>query len=74
MIAKHHANWRMRSIQTLDRRSQEDLFFSGPISISEEDATKIRGNLLKMLEQLEPVIRASKEEAVFCLGMDFFRV
>ncbi|MGK5083469.1 TIGR02147 family protein [Bdellovibrionota bacterium FG-1] len=74
MISKHHANWRMRSIQALDRRSQEDLFFSGPISISEEDAIKIRSNILKMLEQLEPTIRASTEEAVFCLGMDFFRV
>jgi uncharacterized protein (TIGR02147 family) len=74
MISKHHANWRMRAIHATDERSRENLFFSGPISISEADAHEIRSRLLKMLEELEPTIQASKEEAVFCLDLDFFRV
>lgn len=74
MLPRHHGNWKMRAMRSLDLRSSEDLFFSGPISLSEADAAAIRSVLLKTLENLEPTIRASEEEAVFCLGVDFFRV
>jgi uncharacterized protein (TIGR02147 family) len=74
MIARHHGNWRMRAMQAADRFSREDLFFSGPVSISEADAEKIRGKILKLLEEVEPLFQQSKEEAVFCLDFDFFRI
>jgi len=74
MISKHHSNWRIKAIQAMERGSGEDFHFSGPICISESDAVNMRKELLSLLEKLEPVIRASQEEAVFCLSMDFFRV
>ncbi len=74
MTSKHHANWRIKAIQALETRSVENLHFSGPMSISEDDALKIKEMLLKVLEQTEPLIRASKDEGLFCLSMDFFRV
>ncbi|MGZ3713698.1 MAG: TIGR02147 family protein [Bdellovibrionota bacterium] len=74
MISKHHTNWRMRAIQSLDRSSRDDLFYSGPISIAESDVEKIRGKILKLLEEVEPIFQDSKEECVYCLDLDFFRL
>jgi uncharacterized protein (TIGR02147 family) len=74
MISKHHSNWRMRAIQAVDRASRDDLFYSGPISIAEADAEVIRGKILKLLEEVEPIFQGSKEECVFCLDVDFFRL
>jgi uncharacterized protein (TIGR02147 family) len=74
LISKHHTNWRMKAIQSFDRKSKEDLFYSGPMSISEEDARKIRERILALLEEIEPVIKASKEEGLFAMNLDLFRV
>jgi hypothetical protein len=74
LISKHHANWRLQAIQAADRAAKDDLFFSGPISVSAADAEKIRARLLQLLEEVEPVLRTSKEEVVRCLNFDFFRI
>jgi len=58
----------------MDRRSDEDLFYSGPICLSEADAERLKELLLKFLEESERIIGPSPEETVFCLGMDFFRL
>lgn len=73
-ITRHHANWRLKAMQSQELASREDLFFSGPICISETDAAKLKGALLTFLEQNEDMIRKSPEEAAFCLNFDFFRV
>jgi hypothetical protein len=74
MISKHHANWRMRAIAKFENPSPNDLFFSGPISISKADAKTLNEAILKFLEHNQPMIARSKEEEVYCLSFDFFRV
>ncbi|MGE3263298.1 MAG: TIGR02147 family protein [Bacteriovoracia bacterium] len=74
ILPRHHSNWRMRGMQSMERFSGEDLFYSGPISLSEADAKKIREMLLSFLEQKEKLIEPSPEETVFCLGIDYFRL
>ncbi len=74
MISKHHANWRMRAIAALENPSNDDLFFSGPISLSKADAKKLKESILKFLEQNQPMIARSKEEEVHCLSFDFFKI
>jgi uncharacterized protein (TIGR02147 family) len=74
ILPRHHANWRMRATQAMDRSSSEDLFFSGPIALSEKDAAHIRELIMKFLEESEKIIRPSPEEAVFCLDIDYFRL
>ncbi|OFZ01997.1 MAG: hypothetical protein A2Z97_08395 [Bdellovibrionales bacterium GWB1_52_6] len=74
MIAKHHSNWRLRAIQSLDRPLKEDLHFTSIASLSEKDAARIRTIILEFLEQREEIIRPSKDETVFCLGIDFFKI
>lgn len=42
MLAKHHTNWRMQAIQSLDRQRPDDLHYSSVMSISKEAFEKIR--------------------------------
>jgi uncharacterized protein (TIGR02147 family) len=74
LVAKHHTNWRMRAIDSLDEKDEADLHYSGPICISRKDALRIRQRFLDLLQELEPVIQGSPEEELYCLALDVFRV
>jgi len=72
LIAKHHSNWRMQAIQALDKEKTNDLHFSLIMGISEEDALKIRALLVKNIEQINQILKDSKETGIHCLALDFF--
>ena len=74
LIAQHHANWRIQAIQALAQPSQTNLHYSSVYSLSYEDREKIRAILLGALEKSEPILKASPEEGLFCLAMDFFEL
>jgi uncharacterized protein (TIGR02147 family) len=74
LLAKHHVNWRLRAMQALDGRGESLLHYSSVISLSTRDALSIREILMKALEQQETILKLSKEEAVYSLSMDFFRL
>ncbi len=73
-ISKHHSNWRIQSIQSLDRKNSEDLHYSLVMSISNEAAQKIRELLLQSIQASEPVIQAAQDEDVYGLTIDLFKV
>lgn len=74
MIAKHHINWRMHAIRSLDGSNHDDLHYSSVISLSKEDAEQIRKILLNALAQSEALLKDSKDEMAFCYSFDFFRL
>jgi uncharacterized protein (TIGR02147 family) len=74
LISKHHTNWRMKAIQSLDAPPKGDLHYSSVISLAENDAKRVRGMLLEVLEKTEPILKDSKEEAVFSMCIDLFRI
>lgn len=74
MISKHHTNWRIRAIEALEKKNPRHLHYSGPICISHEAADQIREKLLRLLSEIEPLIRDAKEEDIYCLDLDFFKV
>ena len=74
MISKHHTNWRMQAIQSLDRFSGEDLHFSAPISLSNEDFMKIREIFVDNINRAREIVKLSKEETVACYCIDLFKI
>lgn len=72
LISKHHSNWRMRAVESLDHVSSQDLHFSSVMSISKDAAEKIRAILLQAIQDAEPVIREAKDETVVALTIDLF--
>jgi len=74
LLSKHHTNWRIRAIHSLDRNASDELHYSGQFSLSRKDIETVRELLLKSLEKVDAIIAPSAEEQAFCLGLDFFRI
>lgn len=72
MISKHHVNWRLQAIQSLDRQNPKDLHYSSVITASREDADRIRGALVQAIEEVRAIVKPSKDEEGFCYAVDFF--
>lgn len=73
-ISKHHTNWRMKAIESLDQDTTEDLHFSAALSLSEEDYTKIREDLAKKIQDSMERVKESKEEMLCAFNLDFFKM
>ena len=72
LIAKHHTNWRMKAIQSLDKRKDEDLHYSLIMSMSAGAAEKMRVILLNAIQEIEPILRQAEDQGVYALNMDLF--
>jgi uncharacterized protein (TIGR02147 family) len=75
MIAKLHANWRLQAIRSLEKEdSQRDLHYSSVVTVSENDATRIKSLLMRYIQEIKAIVRDSKEEGVHCFALDFFEL
>ncbi len=74
MIFKHHTNWRIEAIKSLERKHAENLHYSSVLAMSKEDYTKIKDILLKALEEIEPILTPSPEEEIYSMNIDFFQL
>ena len=72
LVAKHHQNWRLHSFQKMPLQRDEDLYFTFPMSLSVEDAAKIRRYLPTVIEEIHKIVGPSESETVRCLNLDFF--
>lgn len=72
-VVKHHANWRIKSIHKMDLRESKELFFTVPMSISEQDFNKIREVLNVAIQEIVAIAKKSKSEDIVCLNIDFFK-
>ncbi len=81
MISKHHTNWRMKAISSLDAVAEddmeeafEDMHYSGIISVTEEDANKIKDILVKSIQNSRKIIGDSDTEEIYCYTLDMFKI
>ena len=74
MISKHHTNWRMKAIQSLDQNVSKDLHFSAVYSFAKKDMEKIKEVLLKCLEDSELIIKDSPQDTVGIINLDLFEL
>lgn len=73
-VVKHHTNWRMKAIQKMDVRGDNELYFTSPMSISKSDFAKIRERLNVTVKEIVDIAKDSPAEEVVCLNMDFFNI
>lgn len=71
-VGKHHQNWRLQALQQMEKKLDEDLFFTSPMSLSAEDFTKIRQMIPDFIQKVAKVVGPSKSERVACLNIDWF--
>jgi uncharacterized protein (TIGR02147 family) len=73
-IQRHHTNWRMQAIRSIDINNSADLHYSTVVSMSTKDIPKVREILIKSIEECRSIIRDSKEEKIQSVCIDFFGV
>lgn len=74
LASKHHQNWRLQAMQSIERGDSEDFHYSSVITISEEDRNVLKTMLVAMVEDAAKVIAPSKEEKLCSFSIDFFEV
>ncbi len=72
MIVKHHLNWRLQAMQSIEDEQEENLHYSSVLCISKEDAKILKNMCADFLASTRKIIEPSKEEELFSLCMDFF--
>ncbi len=73
-IVKHHMNWRQKAVQNLEVQTDEDLHYSGMFSIDAQTALRVKDRLLEYLKEQHAEFEKAKEEYLFVVGVDFFRM
>ena len=72
LIVRHHTNWRLRAMHSLDQEKKEDLHYSGVFSLAASDVTKIKSMVVRYVEEIVSVVKTSKEEKLAAFCVDFF--
>ena len=73
-INKHHTNWRVQALESLDRKDPNDLHYSVVFSLSRADSAKIKDRIIELIKSNLKEVAPSKEEVLFCTGIDFFEI
>lgn len=71
-VNKHHQNWRFQAIQHMERRRDQDIFFTSPMSLSKEAAEEIRKQLPNFIQAVMKISGPSSSEIGACLNIDWF--
>lgn len=74
VITRHHINWRLQAMHSLERERKDDLHYSSVVNISAADAAKLRNFLMESLTGAREIIDPSKEEVLHGFCVDFFRL
>lgn len=71
-ILKHHSNWRLHTLQNLRFVQPDNVHYSACLSLSREDAFKIKELLLKELKNNLKIVEKSPEEIAYVYSFDFY--
>lgn len=74
LVNRHHTNWRLRAIQKMEKRESKDLFFTAPLTLSDQDFHKLRTVLLETIEDIGKTVEPSPAQTLACINLDWYRV
>lgn len=72
LIRTHHANWRAKAMQSLDKDLTKDLHYSVAFSLSRQDAEIIKRKIADLIQENLKIVAPSPEEVVYVNTIDFF--
>jgi hypothetical protein len=74
LAVRHHQNWRVKAMELQERMTSDDLAFTSPISLSENDRLKVRELLLEAIAEIGKIVEKSPAEKVAFLGIDWLKI
>ncbi|MNK06257.1 hypothetical protein D3C87_241500 [compost metagenome] len=73
-ISQHHSNWRLRAIDSTQRRTAEAMHYTAIQSMSEEDFEVLKKKIAQFINEFNKVSDPSEPQDGFCFSIDFFKV
>jgi len=71
---RHRLNWRLRASQALFEGRHEDQFFTHAMTVSREDAARVREWLDELRTRIDQLVQKSRPEVGLCLNYDLFAI
>ena len=73
LIGRHHSSWRQKAIERHPLLSESEIAYSSPMSISKEDAERIRNLVIEWIEQVNKIRDPSPCETLYFLNVDWIK-
>lgn len=74
LVTRHHSNWRLKGIERMNAFDSEELFYSGPMTISFSLQQEIRKRLVQLIQENIKLLKNCPDETLMCLNIDWFKV
>ncbi len=75
LIYHHHRNWRLQSLQAIDRALDKNMHYSSVVTLSEKDVYKVKNYLIESIKSVKKIISESEpEEKCYSFNLDFFDI
>ncbi len=71
-LPKHHANWRLRSIQASENLSEQELMYTVNVALSKKDFTYLREEMVGFIQKFLEKVYPSPSEDIATLNLDWF--
>jgi uncharacterized protein (TIGR02147 family) len=71
-IRPRQVSWRVKGFEKMEIPQASHLFYTAPMSISEEQYTELRKRITEMIAELGQKVTANKPEKLACLNIDLF--
>lgn len=73
-IARHHASWRQKAMERHATLTDSEIAYSSPMSLSKEDAQRIRKLIVGWVDQANKIRDPSPCEALYFLNIDWISI
>lgn len=74
LISKHHSNWRLKAMASLDDNHPDAIHFSSVFTLTEEAIQKVRAILTQAIEDSVDIVKEAKEEKMIAVTLDLFEI
>jgi uncharacterized protein (TIGR02147 family) len=72
LASRQHQNWRLQGFAKMTHEESNNLFYTGPMSLSKEAADLIRQDISNLIDKTLKIVGPSTSETTRCLSIDWF--
>ncbi len=74
-VTRHHANWRIKALGNHPMlRHEQELAYTAPMTLSTQDAARVRSLLAELVEKTDEIVGPSPSEKLYCMCLDWFEI
>lgn len=70
----NHSHWRNKAVENSMLALSESVHYTSVCTLSLEDAEKIKDLALRLVDDSRRIVKPSKEEELYCLTVDWFKI